>query len=292
MQAETIPLLLEEKVLTKHQIPNPHWHKDACLACHVGEPDEKESTLKVESDGSCFFCHSEAEHASIHPVNLSPGKEMLAKMSLKFRKNLARDNKINCLTCHDALLPGTRKKTLASLRNRSFLRGGIYNTKTGICYQCHDKSAYKKLNPHDQISEKGVLDENKCLICHQQVPKQKADGGTTKVTLQTDSNWSELCLNCHQWQPHPGGNMMMFSGGNKKPDHLVVPDNKISQRMIKMTQKNNLEMPLDPSNGKIYCATCHNPHERGVIKKISLAKGADEKSRLRSKQICLNCHDK
>ncbi|MDH5356807.1 MAG: hypothetical protein OEY09_20370, partial [Gammaproteobacteria bacterium] len=78
MQAETIPLLLEEKVLTKHQIPNPHWHKDACLACHVGEPDEKESTLKVESDGSCFFCHSEAEHASIHPVNLSPGKEMLS----------------------------------------------------------------------------------------------------------------------------------------------------------------------------------------------------------------------
>ena len=81
-----------------------------------------------------------------------------------------------------------------------------------------------------------------------------------------------------------------FSGG-KAPDHLVVPDSKIRQRMLKMTQKNNLDMPLDPGDGRIYCATCHNPHERGVIKKISLAKGADEKRRLRSKEICLNCHD-
>ena len=292
MQAETIPLLLKEKVLTKYQIPNPHWRKDACLACHVNEPDENGSPLKADSDGSCYFCHSEADHAPIHPVNLVAGKQMLAKMPDKFKKNLAHGNKINCITCHDALLPSTRKKTLASLRNRSFLRGGIFNSKTGICYQCHDKSAYKKLNPHDQISEKGILNKDKCLICHQQVPEQKAAASVARITMQTDSNWSEICLNCHQWQPHPGGNMMMFSGGKKPPDHLVVPDNKIRQRMIKMTQKNNLDMPLDPSNGKIYCATCHNPHERGVIKKISLAKGADEKSRLRSKQICLNCHDK
>ena len=33
-------------------------------------------------------------------------------------------------------------------------------------------------------------------------------------------------------------------------------------------------------------------YERGVIKKASLAKGADEKQRLRSKNICLICHDK
>lgn len=291
MQAETIPLLIENKVLTKYQIPNPHWNKDACLACHVNEPDENGSPLKAELDGSCLFCHSEADHAPIHPVKLKPGKKMLARMLNKFKKNLSQNGKINCITCHDALLPSTRKKTLASLRNRSFLRGGIYNSKTGICYQCHDKSAYKKLNPHDQINAEGILEKDKCLICHREVPKQKVAGDATKAAMQTDSNWVELCLNCHQWQPHPGGNMTIFSGG-KPPDHLVVPDDKIRQRMIKMTQKNNLEMPLDPSNGKIYCATCHNPHERGVIKKISLAKGADEKSRLRSKQICLNCHDK
>ena len=290
-QAETIPILIEEKVITKFQIPNPHWRKDGCLACHVDEPDETGSPLKSPSDGSCFFCHNEEDHTSIHPVNLVPGKKMLAGMSRKFRKNLASGNKTNCITCHDALLQSTRKSTVSSQYNRSFLRGGSYRTPTDICYQCHDKNAYKKLNPHDQISEKGILNEDKCLICHRDVPMRKADGSATKVKLQVDSNWSDICLNCHKWQPHPGGNMTIFSGG-KIPDHLVVPDSKIRQRMTKMTQKNNLDMPLDPTNGKIYCATCHNPHERGVIKKISLAKGADEKSRLRSKKICLNCHDK
>jgi hypothetical protein len=290
MQAETIPLLLEKKVLTKHQIPNPHWHKDACLACHVDEPDEKGSPLKAESDGTCFFCHSEKDHAPIHPVNLVPGKEMLARMPDKFRRNLSSNNETNCITCHDALLPSTRKMTVASLHNRSFLRGGIYRSKTGICYRCHDKSAYQKLNPHDQINTEGFLEKNKCLICHREVPQQQEAGKASKVALHTDSNWVELCLNCHEWKPHPGGNRTFFGGG-KIPDHLVVPGKKIRQRMDMMTRKHNLDLPLDPSNGKIYCATCHNPHERGVIKKASLAKGADEKGRLRSKKICLNCHD-
>ncbi len=291
MQAETIPTLIEDKVLTKFQIPNPHWRKDGCLACHVSEPDGAASPLKASSDGSCYFCHSAEDHVAIHPVNLAPGKKMLARMPKTFKKNLARDGKINCITCHDALLPGVRKKTVSSQYNRSFLRGGIYRSRTGICYRCHDKGSYKKLNPHDQINAKGVLNEDRCLICHRDVPKQKADGSSTKVTLQTDSNWSEICLNCHKWQPHPGGNMTIFSAG-KPPNHLVVPPDKIRNRMVTMSKKNNLDLPLEPGTGEVYCATCHNPHERGVIKKVSLAKGADEKSRLRSKKICLNCHDK
>ena len=85
--------------------------------------------------------------------------------------------------------------------------------------------------------------------------------------------------------------MTMFSGG-KPPDHLVVPSDRVRNRLLEMTKKNHLDMPFEPGSGKIYCATCHNPHERGVIKKITLAKGADEKNRLRSKRICINCHEK
>ena len=39
LQAEKIPKMIEDKVLSKFDIPNPHWQKDACLACHVGKPD-------------------------------------------------------------------------------------------------------------------------------------------------------------------------------------------------------------------------------------------------------------
>lgn len=291
MQAETIPGLIEDKELTKSQIPNPHWHKDACLACHVGEPDGAASPLKAQSDGSCLFCHSEESHVSIHPVDLAPGKKMLAQMPKAFRKSLAKGNRTNCITCHDILLQCTRRTTMSSLRNRSFLRGGIYRTPTGICYRCHDKAAYKKLNPHDQITAIGTLDTDKCLICHQEVPEQNNESGATKVAMHTNSSWVETCLNCHKWRPHPGGNMLVFSG-KKHPSHLVAPNDKIRARMTEMMRINNMDMPLDPFNGKIYCATCHNPHERGVIKKISLGKGADEKNRLRSKRICHNCHDR
>ena len=40
------------------------------------------------------------------------------------------------------------------------------------------------------------------------------------------------------------------------------------------------------------CATCHNPHERGVIRVAAAAKGADEQKRLRGRKLCLLCHDK
>lgn len=290
-QSETIPHMIEDKMLEKSQIPNPHWRKDACLACHIKQPDGGKSPLKAKADRSCYFCHREEDHEAIHPVNLTPGKKMLARLSKEFRDNLTRAGKTNCITCHDVLMQCIKPTAVMRLRNKSFVRGGYYNTRTGICYQCHDKSAYKKLNPHDQISKQGVLNKEKCLVCHRGVPQQGLSGDATQVAMQTDSNWSEICLNCHKWTPHPGGNMAMFSDG-KPPNHLVVPDDRIRDRLADMTQKKQLGMPLEPDSGKIYCATCHNPHERGVIKNSSLAKGADEENRLRSKRICINCHDK
>ena len=292
MQAEAIPKLIEDKLLTKFEIPNPHWNKDACLACHVGEPDGPGSLLKAPSDASCFFCHSESSHVDIHPVNLAPGKKMLARMPKAFKKNLAKGDNTTCITCHDVILQCTRGTTAARLHNRTFIRGGTYRSRTGFCYQCHDKAAYKKQNAHDQISDAGIVNEDKCLVCHKSVPKQNINSDATDTALQTDSNWSEICLNCHKWEPHPGGNMNFFSTNKKPPDHLVVPSSKIFKHMAKITKKSNIDMPLEPGTGKIYCATCHNPHERGVIKKVSSAKGADEKGRLRSSSICLICHDK
>ena len=290
-QAETIPDMIKDKVLAKSQIPNPHWRKDACQACHASNPDGGMSPLKAQTDRTCYFCHREEDHAITHPVNLAPGKKMLAGMSKEFRDNLSKDNKTNCITCHDVLMSCIKPTAVMRLRNKSFVRGGYYNTRSGACYQCHDKAAYKKLNPHDQISDQGVLNKEKCLVCHRGVPQQGVSGSAAKVSMQTDSNWSEICLNCHKWTPHPGGNMAMFSGG-KPPNHLVVPDDRIRNRLEAMMQKNNIDMPLEPGSGKIFCATCHNPHERGVIKKVSLAKGADEENRLRSKRLCINCHDK
>lgn len=289
-QAETIPILIEDKVISKYQIPDPHWRKNGCLACHVDEPEAGNSVLKAPSDGTCFYCHQEEDHVNIHPVKITPNKKMLESMPKEFSLNLAADGTTNCLSCHDAVLTGSREVTSMRLNNRSFLRGGPYETPVGICYQCHNRDAYQKLNPHDQIDDQGVLNEKLCLFCHQDIPKQEPNKKATQVTMQPYANWGEICQNCHRSVPHPNGNTEIFSSG-VPPDHLVVPEGKIRKRLAKMTKKNDLGMPLDPVNGKIYCATCHNPHERGVIKKPALAKGADAKQRLRSKDNCLYCHD-
>ena len=53
--------------------------------------------------------------------------------------------------------------------------------------------------------------------------------------------------------------------------------------------------PLEPASGRIFCATCHNPHERGVQRDARVDRGADGYKRLRTvggETICSNCHDK
>ncbi len=290
-KAEAIPGMIEENRLETSQIPDPHWRKQACLACHTSEPAKGAPLLKTGGDGSCFYCHRPEDHTVIHPARLEPGKRMRAQMSPEFRQRLIKGRKTDCLTCHDILLQCKKRPAAMRVRNSAFLRGGYYKHRTGVCYQCHNRESYQKLNPHDQVSDQGVLNKDKCLICHRKLPRQ--DGGRVGAgaAMHTDPDWSAICLNCHRWQPHPGGNMAMFSGG-KAPDHLVVPDDGIRDRLATRTRELNLDMPLEPDTGKVYCATCHNPHERGVIKKAGLAKGADEKNRLRAQRICINCHEK
>ena len=83
--------------------------------------------------------------------------------------------------------------------------------------------------------------------------------------------------------------MAIFSKG-KPPEHLVVPSRIIIRQMAQMSRENEITLPLEPETGRIYCATCHNPHEKGVINNKSLAKGADDKNRLRLNKLCTHCH--
>jgi hypothetical protein len=75
------------------------------------------------------------------------------------------------------------------------------------------------------------------------------------------------------------------------PRHLVVPSVKILERMNMMTEAKQVNLPLDGVTGKIFCGTCHNPHEQGVIIEASNAKGSNHEKRLRDDMICTNCHD-
>ena len=74
-----------------------------------------------------------------------------------------------------------------------------------------------------------------------------------------------------------------------------MPPDAILKRIKETEKQRDVIVPLEPKTGRIFCATCHNPHERGVQRYDKADRGADGPKRLRrtgGMPICLNCHDK
>jgi len=290
-QPEAIPQLVRDGKLPVERIPNPHWREDACHACHEGLPSERELRLRnQEIVALCDTCHDAiGNHANIHPIGMTPSKKFRRNMAPQFYGALKRGGgTVTCISCHDVVMQCKTKRFAWRRVNPSFLLEGPYRSRTGICYNCHDRLAYQRLNPHDQITEQGTLVKEKCLICHVGVPEELEHGRVISGELHENSDRTALCLNCHVWIPHPGGDLPFLDRGG--PNHLVVPPVAILDRMNLMQAKNGLILPREPGTGRIYCGTCHNVHERGVIKNSRDSKGADQRFRLRAKSICVNCH--
>jgi len=284
---------------TGNQFKNPHWQKDACLACHKEKPKKtnlKKSNLKLHTadiNKLCNSCHTTiSKHDYIHPFGMIPSKKIKKNMPGTFYKAVKRGGgKLTCITCHDLSLTCLPEKKSKQGLNPLFFREGPYKTRTELCYRCHDKTKYKRLNPHDQISETGVLNEKICTVCHVSIEKLKTAKSIKDVDFNYEGNLSAMCAGCHPVKRHPGGSFSFFSD-KKGPNHLVKPPEDILEHMLKMEKKNNIIFPLEPGSGKVFCGTCHNPHEKGVIKVEAAAKGADEDKRLRMKKLCTNCHNK
>lgn len=276
------------------QFQNPHWQADGCAACHNGKPTRKNLRLHTtDINALCNSCHeSVSQHSYIHPFGMKPSKKLMRNMPASFLQAVKKGKgKLVCTTCHDLPLTCLDKNKSKQGLNPLFFREGPYKTRTQLCYRCHDKTKYQRLNPHDQISEAGRLNEKLCTVCHKSVDKLKNAKSIDDVDFNHEGDLSSMCAGCHPVKPHPGGSFAFFSD-KKGPDHLVVPSERIMKQKIIMEQKNNIVLPLEPVTGKIFCGTCHNPHEKGVIKIEAAAKGADAKKRLRMQKICRNCHDK
>ena len=73
--------------------------------------------------------------------------------------------------------------------------------------------------------------------------------------------------------------------------HLRKPSDEVLSRIKQMEDQHGIILPLN-GEGMISCATCHNPHEKGVIPDIRAgAKGAGEDKRQRlEEKMCIKCH--
>lgn len=149
------------------------------------------------------------------------------------------------------------------------------------------------INPHNQISDEGDILWGACMVCHKNVPEVKEEKAITDVKMRYD-DFNQVCLKCHPVKIHPGSEGIGASMSQMvAPDHLTVPSKNILLNIRFILKDIPTILPLDPKSGKVICATCHNPHERGLL--IGRADfGADYNLRLRSAglDICEYCHRK
>jgi len=293
-QVESFPQRLQAGELAQQDIPDPHWKTDGCLACHTSNAATARNLRHTQVEKICSNCHTaEFDHRYIHPSSVKPDTNMLAGMAPSMRRALEKNsNTVTCSTCHDLTLQCRPDEKKQQLTNTRFFRAGPYESRSQLCFLCHDKNQYQRLNPHDQIDDKGQLIEEKCRICHaDSIAELRQMKSIEQLEFHAADNLSSMCWGCHPWTPHPGGQFSFFKQ-TSGPNHLVKPSVWIKKQLDETFQQHQLLLPLEPGSGKVFCGTCHNPHEKGVIKNTAAATGADTPRRLRAQKICEYCHDK
>lgn len=153
------------------------------------------------------------------------------------------------------------------------------------------------LNPHEQINDEGAILWNKCSICHPVMPDIKKAKSIEDVKIRFEDDPKQMCYRCHPQPMHPGGEWIGRAFGRiGAPNHLVVPTPVIIRNQELSLKETFTMLPRDPKTGKQFCATCHNPHERGLL--IGRADtGSDSQQRKRTLRLvgatlCQYCHRK
>ncbi|MBA4366230.1 MAG: hypothetical protein C0403_01140 [Desulfobacterium sp.] len=256
---------------------NIHFNKNYCTECHILPPTAGEKNqLKYEGDFKLLCkCHYSAPEKHSHPMDITPSKDMKMRIPANFP---LKEGKVTCSTCHDIFVQ-CQENQKAFQMGEMFLRETPLDQKNRMCYKCHDKSKYQMYTPHKQRDEKRNMIAETCLYCHSEIPDvDTVTYKDTKFLMRIEL----LCIRCH-----------MNSNKNSLHDkHIRKPSPEVATK-IKQTEKQfNIILPLT-ADGKLTCATCHNPHEEGLIPADrASAKGASKKYRHRLPgNLCIKCHE-
>ena len=247
-----------------------HYTGKYCTDCHEQIPQEGgDQFLKYSGDFN-ILCKCHAPPNYVHPVNVEPSKQKRIRIPAELP---LQNGKVTCLTCHDIYWQCQKRRV-----GKNSLRGTRTPKKSDFCYNCHDKAGYKKLEIHNQLDSNGKIVAEKCLYCHTDEPDESA---ARYQDVKFVGNLEMLCQRCHVIRGNHSGNF----------NHMVRPSADTLARMQAIEKKFGIILPLD-ENGKLTCITCHNPHDKGVIRTESpAARGAGSKYRHRlPERLCLECH--
>ena len=249
-----------------------HYSGSYCKECHEQLPTKKGNPfLKYDGDFNRLCrCHLTGRASYVHPVNVAPSGSLRQRIGDALPLT---NGKVTCLTCHDIYRQCQQRDI-----EKFSLRGAPYANRLEFCFKCHDAQRYEKMDPHKQRNVEGGLLRATCLYCHTEKPDEKTDGYQEVRLL---GNLDVLCQRCHMIRGNHAGNF----------DHMIRPSPQAVKHIKEMENRFQTVLPLDKT-GKMTCATCHNPHDQGVIAPDKPgAKGAGAKFRHRVPgRLCAECH--
>jgi len=262
-----------------------------CETCHTAHGSGYESFLikSGKDSGLCLECHSDKNPQSpdgrkkpLHVVNVAPVNAIIPEALIQKGARGGNNGEIICQSCHKIHSDDTRQPALLIQQQQN----------STLCLACHtDKQviADSKHNlllsaPEEKnLAGQTVAQTGVCSACHlpHKAARQPAPG-----TPPSEG----LCLNCHS----PGH--VAEKAGLKGAQHPLA----LRPAAMKMAKHKALplfnDLGFQDQDGKMTCATCHDPHRwradaaAGPAGKDAPANRQTAFLRKQAPQICRECH--
>ncbi len=209
-------------VETPDEVEDPHGDPQACAACHEAGPPAPGAALPIVE--TCTECHQDAD---MHPVGLLPDAVVVAEGWPLLA------GAVSCWTCH------TEPACAAGEPSpEPYLRGGRYERIQEFCYQCHDREAFTREDPHHPEERRSEHDST-CAACHTGLPET----GAAPEDARLREIEGGVCATCHVEHPHLG---------TKAHLHQAVEAVPLEQVPAAVAL---------PTDGEVQCWSCHEVHD-------------------------------
>ncbi|MDH5517524.1 MAG: hypothetical protein OEY36_06855 [Gammaproteobacteria bacterium] len=234
-----------------------------CQSCHKPHAAAEKKLLRIKNTNSqlCGQCHddryaqsmADAAHLNTHPVNIKPVDAKIAPSLVKAGAKQGVNGQIICQTCHR---PHDAKSTQGLLLQE--------NNNGVLCQTCHINKKTVLDSKHDMnltdgdtknIRGQKVKEGGACSACH--LPHKGK--GPKMWAREIDKNlepMAALCLSCHDKEGLANKHTV---GEYSHP--VGVDVSRLGRKVPLPTFSKNGFKWKDAIEGRVSCASCHDPHQ-------------------------------